>query len=609
MKQLAIILSSLLLLTLQCTRPEVSDQPETKGNTQSPRVLFITSGISDGNMQLPQGIVVAIQSFNRLGAVVRLEPRDILFNYEELSQFNVLILSTFPGYHDADRQYSLSYMTDVELHNLAKFVEQGGYLISGDNVGRNYSDGTDRISVFQQLNDKNWELANCFGVSLSEKNMTGLDLEGSIPGQFDYSISRKLLTGEDRELWILTPDAMLGNQVKILGKWALGGDSAIAVTENSFGTGKSFLLASSGLLHPKNDGGFWSADQIDQFYRYVIGQYNLEHNIKFRLNPWPDGYDYAFCVSLNAEGDADQYRRTFDMLKREKIEPVIFVKGAVPDEVASLLKNEKHLIASGGFGYINHSDLKYPQALEDILLNENYWDTDFKGFRFPFTTPGYWSLMALSQRGYDYESSIGADNLDFFHGSVVPHNLVIAQDEFCVSTDILEIAPTYHDDYYFLDLLKEGQEPDSNKLQEFVGIYAKYLSNYWNYAVKPYGGLMVYLGHPEFSGYNEATLAPLRNLVSEVKKDNTWITTMNEVADFRKGLESLQFFISDKNGLNQVDIVAPEGVMVRNVCLNMDGKIRDASAGKGKTDIIETEAGSRMVFDAFSGQSVTWKAR
>ena len=137
-------ISILSLLFAQCGEPVKNSKIDLALNKQLPRVLFITTGISDDDGQLAQGVVVAVQSFNKKGAIVRLEPRDILYDFEELIKYNIVILSTFPGYHDADRKYSLSYMSDEELLNLTRFVQQGGVFISGDNVGRNFPDGTDR---------------------------------------------------------------------------------------------------------------------------------------------------------------------------------------------------------------------------------------------------------------------------------------------------------------------------------------------------------------------------------------------------------------------------------------------------------------------------------
>jgi hypothetical protein len=239
------------------------------------------------------------------------------------------------------------------------------------------------------------------------------------------------------------------------------------------------------------------------------------------------------------------------------------------------------------------------------MLNENFWGMDFKGFRFPYTDPGYWSLIALDEHDYIYESSIGADNLNFFHGSIFPYNLVVTRDGYYRCTEILEIAPTYHDDYYFLNAIKKDQSPGANQLEKSIEVYSNYLDNFWNYAVKPYHGLMVYLGHPEFVGYNDSTMVALKRLIKDVKKDNTWLTTLNEVADFRKSLGMLQFFVDIEKNRQRIDVIAPGTITVKDVCLNFTGKIKSASAKKGKVRVIKNSQGSQLVFDAFNGQALT----
>ncbi len=605
MKKQLFIIGCLFLLLAGCSQPAQRETVAEVSGMQLPRALIITSGLSEENPQLAQGIVVAIQSLSRAGAAVRLEPRDILFDYSELSAYNILILSTFPAYHDADRKYSLSYMSDEELHNLARFVQNGGVLISGDNVGRNYTDGTDRVIVFQHLTPENWELAACFGMTLSEKNMTGYGLQGNIPSYLQWDISRNSLSRDDNELWTLVPESVVSEDVNILGYWKRGQDSTAAVTESRYGKGKAYLLALSGMLHPGNDGGFWSEEQIDKFYNYVLDNYFKDNEIGARLNPWPAGYDVAFCVSLNAEGKKEQYERVFTMLDEKKVIPTLFVNGSVGNDIKTLLKSSGYPLASSGYAYINHTELQYPQAVEDILLNENFWGTGFRGFRFPYTHPSGWSILALGEHGYTYESSIGAENLEFFHGSIIPCNLVVTSNGFYRSTDILEIAPSYHDDYYFLEALHGDAEPDSNLLEKDIKVYRKYLGNFWQYAVKPYHGLMVYLGHPAYAGFNDSTLTSLSGLIEQVKKDNTWITTLEEVAEFRSGLGSMRFIVEKDKRSYKITIDAPANVYVKDVCLNFTEEAGNVSVSEGKARIDKQEKGSRVIFDAFGGQIVS----
>jgi hypothetical protein len=293
------------------------------------------------------------------------------------------------------------------------------------------------------------------------------------------------------------------------------------------------------------------------------------------------------------------------MLDAKKIRPTLFVNGSVTDEIRSIIKFSGIPLASSGHKYVSHSELSYPTAVEDILLNEISWDTDFKGFRFPFTSPSLWSILALDEHEYCYESSIGADNLDFFHGSIIPYNLVITIDGYFHSTEILEIAPSYHDDYYFLDALQDKQRPDSNVLEKEIAIYKKYLSNYWNQGVKPYNGLMVYLGHPAYVGYNDSTLTALSSLVDAVQAGNTWIATLDEVAAFRKKLGEMRFLVTKDNRDQRIEVVAPANLEIEDVCLKFKGKIKNCSFSKGKGKVISTEEGSQVIFDATNGQILT----
>jgi hypothetical protein len=244
-------------------------------------------------------------------------------------------------------------------------------------------------------------------------------------------------------------------------------------------------------------------------------------------------------------------------------------------------------------------------SLDDILQNERYWEVYFNGFRFPYTNPGCWGLMALHERDYMFVSSIGANNLDFIHGSVMPHNIVFSTDGFFIGTDMLEIAPTYHDDYYFLKDMHGNLTLSKAEINKRVMIHSKYLENFWDYSVKPYKGVMVYLGHPLYTGYNDTTLTSLLNLVARVKADNSWITNINEVAVFRKNLADLHFFVEKGDGVRHISVVAENDAEVKNASLNLVGKARSASARRGTVKIKEKADGSLLIFDAFDGQVIS----
>jgi hypothetical protein len=118
---------------------------------------------------------------------------------------------------------------------------------------------------------------------------------------------------------------------------------------------------------------------------------------------------------------------------------------------------------------------------------------------------------------------------------------------------------------------------------------------------------MVYLGHPKFVGYSDSTLTSLEKLINEVQKDNTWITTLNEVVDFRKNLGMLQFFVAETNNGQQIEIKAPGDVSVKGACLNFTGQVKKASVKSGTVKIIKNKMGSQLVFDAFDGQLIEVK--
>jgi hypothetical protein len=593
-----------LLLIVGCSGRSSHEKMDKLPGRLLPKVLFITSGISDDEPRLAPGIVIAIQSFNKRGVPVRLEARDVLYDYQELSRYAIIILSTFPGYHDADRRYSLSYMSDEELDNLEKFVRNGGVIITGDNVGRNYADGTDRTTLSRELTVANWALSKCYGASLTERNINGFGLSGSLPGAIrrDFSSGQAVIFPED--MWVLVPENVRSDSAEILVSMSRAGDTIPGILKNKHGSGMAFFLASSGFLHPVNDGGFWSVDQIDTFYGYVLDAYNKDNGIKASLNPWPGGAGYAFCVSLNAQGSRDQYERVFKKLKEEDIRPTIFVAGTIDQNTREYLLSHNYPLASSGFSFVNFRELNYPVTVEEILRNASSWNTDFTGFRFPFTKPTFYGIITLEGHGYKFESSIAANNLDFIQGAVIPYNIVVSREGFYKGTDILEIAPTYHDDYYFLGFLDKAQPADSNYLGKNVRVYSEYLKDFWQYAVKPYNGLMVFLGHPRYAGYNDATLSALSDLISEVKKDRAWIASLDQVAEFRNGLSAMEFYSEPVTNGFKIGITAPDGTRVQGVCLNVAGRVKSATAKQGKAKVINSGSGSQIIFEAFNGQTV-----
>ncbi|MDA3865294.1 MAG: beta-galactosidase trimerization domain-containing protein [Salinivirgaceae bacterium] len=594
----------LIGLTLfSCSRSEKSTSSVDYSNPQHqlPRVLIITTGLESSKTTLPKGIVIALQSFNQKGATVRLEPRDILYQPRELKKFNVIILSTARGYHDADRKYSLTFMSKAEMENLRKFVHSGGILISGDNVGRNKTDGTDRIVLHGKLAAANYPLAECYGLELTEKNMEGFQVYGHLSGE----TSQYMRSKAGKYFYTLVPDRLISDHVEILANWVNKTDTIPAIVKNHYGNGTAYLLASSDFLHPADEGGLLSTNKISGFYHAVLEDFHSKNNIPLQLNPWPGGHQYAFCVTMNAGGKLKNYKHVQKVLKKYKITADYFVNGNVPEDIRHFLQKESIHLQSNGYAFDNYRNFNYSQSVSDILKNEQVWEQDFIGFRFPYTMPGFWGMMALSEQNYTFESSIGANNLKFIHGSVVPHNIVVGNEGFYHSTDIIELAPTYHDDYYFLKNVETLRKQSPRKLFAKTQLYDKYLENYWNYAVKPYGGVMVYQGHPGYVGNNDTTITALGNLFKMVKNDDTWIASAYEISSFRKNLMMLRFYVKSSNNKIVVFVAGSENVEVDDVCLNLDFEPIKVNASVGKAIIQKDSLQNQVVFKAVRGQTIT----
>ncbi len=600
----AVVFTGLILLSgllFQCSHKEKNPVVFEKSSYQLPKVLIITSGSLEGNGKLAEGIIVAIQSFNRKGAIVELETRDVLHDLESLKKYNILILSSAIAYHDADRQYSLTFMSDYEIDNIKTFVEEGGILIAGDHVGRNKIDGTDRITLYQKLSPENWGLADCFGVSLEERNMKDFGIEGEIGENLKGVFKER----SKIDLWTLVIDSVYSNNLTELAWWKNSGDKYPALIQNKCKNGISFLLPLSYLIHPANDGGLWSAGQIQSFYDYVLKEFYKKHNCKISLNIWPNAFDYAFCMSLNASGNISEYEKVCKLLDENGIEPVFFVQGKTNNDIKSYLISKECKLQSNGFGNINYQNTTFPFVKNDIINNKNTWNSEFTGFRFPYTRPHFWGLMALNEFNYKYESSIGADNINFFNGSVFPYNIPISNDRYYKMTDILEISPIYHDDYYFYEgIVKRSAYQAEQQLKDAL-LFEKYLLNYWEYAVKPYHGLMVFMGHPMYVGHNDTTIIPLKKLITKVKEDNTWITNLDEVADYWNNISSFAFNIEEDNNKLIINVSGPEEAEVESLTINLLKKPNRVTIKSGDYKLLDKGSKYQIVFDARDEQQLT----
>jgi len=567
-----------------------------------PKALFITTGVNfnQEDPALPSAIVLAIQELGKNGIPVKLEDRDILFNKEKLSKYQILILLTSKNIHDADRKFSLSYMTDAELTVIKEFVKEGGFLISGDNVGRNTYDGDDRILISSKLSPENYALSEIYGMVFSEINMRGYEVVG-----LKRSFKGENKSSYDYDIWFATGVKTISGKLDTLAIWQNGQKVYPAVTCNKYGKGMSYLIASSDWLVPANDGGKASIAQVEKFYEQVASDYYKHYALPVKQNIWPNGRDAAFAVSFNAADTLPSYEFVIDRLSRQHINPTFFVNGKIKESIRNFLKKKKVDLASSGYTYDNYSVFDFADATQDILHNEVVWQQKFKGFRFPFTTPNYKGMLALNSNDYTFDSSIGANNIDFVHGSVIPYNLVLSGNDYYETTNILEIAPTYHDDYFFIGKLKTNEYKTPQQLHDDILRYRQYLQDYWYYAVKPNKGLMLVLAHPDLTGHDKQTFSALQSIIDTVKKQNVWMTSLPEIVDYFTNNDQVSLFVKNNKKHTKLYIKTEDNAGIENYAVQLNFIPVSVSALSGEAVIKEINDNYFVIFDAENGQMIT----
>ncbi len=601
MKKINFLLLGLFLFTLAaCNKTKEPTQQTDTVQYVLPRVLLLTTGQPQGNGTLPEGVVVASQFFNRNGALVTVNTRDVLMDEQEMKKYQIIVALTAAGYHDADRGYSLTYLSDKELQVIHNWVKDGGLLIAGDNFGRNKIDGSDRTSIFGTLTKQNWPLADCFGVTLSEKDMKEFQLVSHLSGV----LSGTILPPPQESVWRLAVDSVYDSNVTVLASWQNQQEQIPALLYHPFGKGHALLLPSSYLLHPANVGGIWGVTQIEAFYTWVLQQYQSEFQLSFSLNVWPNACDAAFCVTLNTEGNPEEYKRILDLFETEKITPTFFVRDELNDAVKKIIA--PYPLQSNGRFKFNSKFAPFYEINRSILENEIQWNRRFDGFRFPFTIPGYSGFDLLAGRGYKYDSSIGVDNLQSIYGATFPYAILIANEGRYKNTGMLEISPILHDDYHFLAKISNSSYSEA-QLQKDALLYRQYLQNMWEMVIKPNHGLFVWQGHPVYSGHSDSTLGPLKLLIKKVKEENIWITNTDEVYLYWHQLEQTQFQIEESGSEASIKVLAPQGISIQGVTLRCNKKIGSAKSSVGTCDLITRNGIQYIVFEVVNGQQINVK--
>jgi peptidoglycan/xylan/chitin deacetylase (PgdA/CDA1 family) len=540
-----LLISALLSTILGCTSKAKYQIPGTA--TRIPKVVILTTS-KDGRGTLPSGVTVAMETFTQVGAFVRIHNKDILYDPEVLSAYSVMFVPTIFGYHDGDRRFSLAYMDNIMLRNLTAWVKNGGFLIAGENIGRNTLTGLDLVSSDERLNKKEWPLAHVFGYDMIERNLDGFALLKTQEEPTLFSgYSEVMVPAFEKPEWILIPDTLsISEEVAVLAEW--GNDSLRfpGITLHSYGQGFGLYIPFFRLLHPSIDGGFGDIPEIQALcrgiYDYITG---CSGDKTFSINPWPSGKIAAFAVTMDDGGTIEEYKRTLlrifevPMVKDLDFFVCNNINASIDStDILGYLKSDKRIIlANHSFSHPFFPRIGFTQTTTEIASFEDCVGKT-RGFRFPYVAWSTYGLFVLDRRNYTYDSSIRIDHRDMFKGTLFPYHIPIyLKGHYYLTTDLLELSPTEGDWFFYGEGILSNLPYRDEKQEKDAAAYYRYLKNTWQEIVRPGRGMMVQMGHPMYQGHSNITLDPLIRFLREVDQEQvTWTTGLNDIADWWLGL-------------------------------------------------------------------------
>lgn len=568
-----------------------------------PRVLFLTTGTTEGNGEIAEGVSIAIQKLTKSGAFVWLGTREYLLQPERMSEFNVIIAPTSFDYHDGDRKYSLTFLSDSEMRNLANWVKEGGVLISEENIGRNTTDDVDRLSRGGELNNGNWPLSEVFGLKMREIDLVGFTLEDKNSGIWNGMIKDTLAEDE----WAIVPTELISEKIKVLAEWKRGNEIYPAVLENNFGLGKAFLLTSTYMLHPSNDGGVSSVEQIERFYQYALSSLPGQSGMRYQINPWPDAHSSAGCITFNSTEDIAKYRMILDFLNIEDVSAGFVIDSVSTPEIISILNENKYAeLISGLSSKTDFTGSTFSENSRAFIEIEQSTGLNFKGVRFPYRSSNFWGLMYASGNGYVYDASIGIDHLSGYAGSVFPYNIVLARDSFYKATDMLELCQIIANDFDYFQLPDSVNDYTELMQREDAALFSKYLLDFYEYVSKRNDGLIVFTGNPDYTAFSELTMKPLKDLIDELRKNNSWLATPLSIVEYRNKLKTLKISSKGADKIVTLNVECPDGIVIEGLSIKLDSRPVDVSTS-GKSEIKEVGGKYFLITDVKNSDEMTIK--
>lgn len=502
-----------------------------------PRVLFLTTG-SDGLGTLPSGANICLEVMDGLGAFTEVADKSVLLDRARLDSTRIIVAPTIAGYHDADRVFSLSFLDSVSMANLREWVQAGGILIAGENIGRNTLEGEDRVASGNLMDEREWPIAAVFGYPMQEANLRDLRLVRD-SGAALLEGYRSDLTRPLPDAWLLVPvESAMASGVTVLARWTDGQSSYPGVTLNPCGRGYGIMVPHFLLLQPSVDGGAGDVPAITEFYRGVFA-------LAFRggpevcVNPWPGAHRSALAVTMNeADGDSagagigSVLGRLLGVPGSGGID--VFVTGRVPEPTLDYLRREPRVeLASLSFSHPYFRELDYCRTVWEIARLEDFLRTPLAGFRFPFSDRTAAGMFTLVRRGYRYESSLFVDHTAGFAGALFPYNLPIwVKGQYCLSTDLLELSPTLEDWDYYGEGVQAAGYPPAAQARDAQRLAAR-MQSVWHDLVRDRRGMMVLVLHAQYSGYSDVTLEPVTQFLAAVSKSgDAWCSSLAGIADW-----------------------------------------------------------------------------
>jgi len=564
-----------------------------------PRVLFLTTG-SDGLGTLPSGANICLEAFDGLGAFTEVADKSVLLDYARMESTRIIVAPTIAGYHDADRVFSLSFLDSASMANLKVWVQAGGILVAGENVGRNTLEGEDRVASGNLLEEKEWPLAPVFGYPMREANLRNFRLvkdSGAVLLEgYRLDLSQVL-----PDVWLLVPvESAVVSGVETQARWTDGSTSYPGVTLNAFGRGYGIMVSYFLLLQPSVDGGAGDVSAITTFYRRVFAL-AFGEGPEVCVNPWPGAYRSALAVTLNeaAGGSATaglgirpMLSSLFEVPGVKEVD--VFVTGRMPEPTLDYLRQEPRVkLASLSFSHSYFRNLDYCRTVWEIARLEDYLRMPLAGFRFPFSNRTAAGMFTLVRRGYRYESSVFVDHAAGFAGALFPYNLPIwVKGQYCLSTDLLELSPTLEDWDYLGEGALAAEYPAPVQSRDAQRLAAR-LQSVWHDLVRDRRGMLVLALHAQYSGYSEMTLEPVTQFLTAVAKSgDAWCSSLDGIADWWNARRNIDIRMKSGGGRTVLGFTNrnPEPVRALTVRLGEPGlKVAARGLSFERVDRIEED--------------------